>query len=165
MRGAFCSETGCLSGSLPSRYLLPSYRVYSAASRNRTTYHSRMLRVPVYAASCVVRGACCLILFGSRGGRSRLSLNMADRNDRASAARRAVSSFYLSRRGRAVPPSGVEDAGVGVDRLVQVGGGDGQGDVQLGQVAPVRGEPGAGGLGLGLPTSVYPPLLPCRRVS
>ena len=40
--------------------------------------------------------------------------------------------------------SGMQDAGVLGDRLVQVGGGDGERDVQPFQVVPVRAQPGAG---------------------
>ena len=68
--GFSLSGTGCLSGVLCSRYLMPSCPFYSAALRNRA-YRAdpgRMLRVPVFAAFAVVRGACCLILRGSHGG-------------------------------------------------------------------------------------------------
>ena len=69
-RGFSLSGTGCLSGVLCSRYLMPSCPVYPAASRNRTyrCFRGQMLRVPVFAAFAVVPGARCLILFGSRGG-------------------------------------------------------------------------------------------------
>src|SRR5260370_4196867 len=66
---------------------------------------------------------------------------------------RAFSFFYFSRSVRAVPRpgrvagSGVQDAGLLLDGVVQVGGGDGERGVQAVQVLPVPGEPGAGVLG------------------
>jgi hypothetical protein len=69
-RGFLLSGTGCLSGVLCSRYLMPWCPVYPAAPWNRAyrCFRGQMLRVPVFAAFAVVPGGCCLILRGSRGG-------------------------------------------------------------------------------------------------
>ena len=83
-------------------------------------------------------------------GRSRLSLNIADGDERGRDDTR-VSFLFLLLKVRAGGPrprggagSGVQDAGVLGDRLVQVGGGDRQGDMQPFQVVPVRAQAGAG---------------------
>jgi hypothetical protein len=82
-RGFSLSGSGCLSVTIFSRYLMPCCPVYPAVPRNRTfrAVPGLMLRVPVFPASCAVAGACCLILRGSHGGPSHLSLNIADGND------------------------------------------------------------------------------------
>ena len=156
VRGGFSlSGSGCLSVTVFSRYLMPCCPVYPAVSRNRTfrAVPGLMLRVPVFPASCAVAGACCLILRGSHGGPSRVSLSIADGNDAGGRHARALFLFlFLKVRAggaasRAGARSGVQDAGVLLDRVVQVGGGDGERGVQAVQVLPVPGEPGAGILG------------------
>ena len=69
-RGFSLSGSGCLSGTVFSRYLMSCCPVYPAVRRNRAfgAVPGLMLRVPVFPASCAVAGACCLILFGSHGG-------------------------------------------------------------------------------------------------
>ena len=96
-RGFSLSGTGCLSGVLCSRYLMPWCPVYPAASRNRTycCFRGQILRVPVFAAFAVVPGARCLILRGSHGGRSRLSLNIAGGNDRGRVTRSCLFRFLF----------------------------------------------------------------------
>jgi hypothetical protein len=68
------SGTGYLSGTLCSRYLMPSFPVYPASARKRPYRGAPglMLRVPVIPASCAFTGACSLILPGPHDGRSRL---------------------------------------------------------------------------------------------
>ena len=69
-RGFSLSGSGCLSVTVFPRYLMSCCPVYPAVPRNRIfrAVPGLMLRVPVFPASCGVAGACCLILFGSRGG-------------------------------------------------------------------------------------------------
>ena len=60
--------------------------------------------------------------------------------------------LFLNVRGQR--RSQVQDAGVLLDGLIEVGGGDGQPDVQVGQAAAARGEPGVQGLARGSPARV-----------
>ena len=85
VRGDFSlSDSGCLSVTVLSCYLMSYCPVYPAVSRNKPDFPCRpglLLRVPVFPASCAVAGARCLILRNRMADRSRLSLNIADGND------------------------------------------------------------------------------------
>ena len=93
-------------------------------------------------------GRRCLILAGDRVAAVPVcDLNIADGNGGRGATRACLFLFlFLKMRagGAAFPAgagSGVQDAGVLADRVVQVGGGDREGDVQVGQVVASPGRP------------------------
>jgi transposase len=109
-RGFSLSGSGCLSLTVLSRYLMSCCPVYSAVPRNRTfrAVPGLMLRVPVFPASCAAAGACCLILRGSHGGPSRLSLNIADGNGAGGVTRACPFPLFISQGacGRCRVPGG-----------------------------------------------------------
>ena len=143
------SGSGCLSGTFISHYLEFYCPVYSPVSRNPAypAPPGRILRVRI---SLAVPGHPLPDPARIAWRLSRLSLNIAD-GDHAVTHFRRLCLFIFQGAGGQRRGSGVQEAGVLLDGLVQPGCGDRQGEVQVGQAVPAGRVLRAGCLGLRLP--------------